>query len=236
MEKVLRISKENVSVNNHIELFGMKPGEYHLEVKAIKKSGKQLGQTIKIPLKIATPLTQTRSFWIFIAFALGISFWAFLKFRTAYLQKRKEELEKLVTERTEEILKSQKTITSQAEQIAEMREQLNRKDQLWLEQFQSIINERLEDPNLDLPSLIDDLDIGRSVFYEKVKTLTNMTPNQYIQELRLEKAKSILEEGSVKTVKEVSYSVGMNHPNYFSKLFKERFGISPSAYFRNQKN
>ena len=98
------------------------------------------------------------------------------------------------------------------------------------------VSDRLADPNLNLPSVIDDMDIGRSVFYEKVKALTNMTPNQYIQELRLVKAKTILEEGNVKTVKEVTYSVGMNHPNYFSKLFKERFGISPSTYFRDQKN
>ena len=117
-----------------------------------------------------------------------------------------------------------------------MREELNRKDQLWLEQFQTIVNERLDDPNLDLPTVMNDMDIGRSVFYEKVKALTNMTPNQYIQELRLNKAKDILEGGKVKTVKEVTFSVGMNHPNYFSKLFKERFGISPSNYFRDKKN
>ena len=234
--KTIHISKENVSTNNHIELFGMKPGDYHLDIKVNNKNGKQLAQTMQIPLKIAKPFTQTWNFWLLTVFAFGVSFWAFLKFRTTYLRKRKAELEKLVAERTEQVLKNTRTITSQAEQIAEMRDQLNRRDQLWLEQFKSIINERLVDPNLDLPSLIDDMDIGRSVFYEKVKTLTNMTPNQYIQELRLDKAKSILEEGSLKTVKEVSYSVGMNHPNYFSKLFKERFGISPSAYFRDQKN
>ncbi len=232
----LHISKENVSTDNHIELFGMTPGNYHLEVKVIKKNGKQLGKSIHIPLKIAVPFFHTRSFWILTVVVLGLSFWAFLKFRTTHLRKRKVELEILVTERTNQILKNQKTISSQAEQIAKMRDQLNHRDQLWLEQFKSIINERLEDPNLDLPSVMDDMDIGRSVFYEKVKTLTNMTPNQYIQELRLDKAKAILEEGNVKTVKEVSYSVGMNHPNYFSKLFKERFGISPSTYFRDQKN
>ena len=214
----------------------MTPGRYQLEIKAVKKNGKQLGQTLLLPIKIAVPFFHTPSFWVIVALALGLSFWVFLKFRTAHLHKRKVELEKLVTERTKQILKDQKTITSQAEQIAEMRELLDRKDQLWLEQFQTIINERLKDPNLDLPSVMDEMDIGRSVFYEKVKALTNMTPNQYIQELRLVKAKAILEEGNVKTVKEVTYSVGMNHPNYFAKLFKERFGVAPSNYFRNRNN
>lgn len=233
--EVLHVSKDNVSRDQHIELLGMKPGNYQLEIKLVKINGKQLGQSLIIPLKIAIPIFHTKGFWIATIVILGICFWGFLRFRTAHLHKRKAELEKLVKERAEKIFRDQKTITSQAELIAEMREQLNRKDQLWLEQFQSIINERLDDPNLDLPSVIDDMDIGRSVFYEKVKTLTNMTPNQYIQELRLVKAKAILEQGQVKTVKEVTYSVGMSHPNYFSKRFKERFGISPSSYFRYQK-
>ena len=63
-----------------------------------------------------------------------------------------------------------------------------------------------------------------------------MTPNQYIQEIRLNKAKVMLEEGEVRTVKEVAFAVGMKRPGYFSKLFKERFGILPSAYFRDLQN
>ena len=109
-------------------------------------------------------------------------------------------------------------------------------NEVWLEQFQAIIDERLPDANLGLPSIIDDMDISRSVFYEKVKSLTNMTPNQYIQELRLAKAKEMLDKGDVKTVKEVAHSVGINRPSYFSKLLKERFGILPSTYFRDHKN
>ncbi len=232
----VNISKENLSSDNHVELFGMTPGKYNLQIKAIHKSGKQFGQSLNIPIKIAIPFFHKPSFWGILALVLSFGIWGFIKFRTTHHRKRREELEVIVNERAKQILNNQQTIQTQAEQIEVMRDQLKHKDEVWLEQFRTIIDERLDDANLGLPSIIDNMDTSRSVFYEKVKTLTNMTPNQYIQELRLTKAKAILDKGDVKTVKEVAHSVGINRPGYFSKLFKERFGILPSAYFRDHTN
>lgn len=235
-QKVTNTSRENISTNNHVELFGMNPGRYQLYIKAVQKNGKQLGETIVVPIRIARPILHQPFFWLLISLAAGLGFWGFMVFRTARLRKRQAELETLVKERALQILEDQKTIQTQAKQIEVMKDQLNRKDELWLEQFQSIINERLDDPDLYLPDIIDEMDISRSIFYEKVKMFTKMTPNQYIQELRLNKAKAILDEGQLKTVKEVAYAIGMKRPSYFSKLFKERFGILPSTYFRDHKN
>jgi AraC-like DNA-binding protein len=51
-----------------------------------------------------------------------------------------------------------------------------------------------------------------------------MTPNQYITEIRLNKARQLLESRQFETVAEVCYAVGFKTPHYFSKLMKERFG------------
>ncbi len=229
-------SKENVISGNHLELFGLNPGAYNLKIQAIHLNGKQLGKTLNIPISIRIPFFHTLSFWIGISIILFLGTWGFIKLRTVQFRKRQAQLQVMVEERTQEILNNQKTIKNQAEQIEEMKDQLQRRDGLWLEQFQSIIKERLADPDLYLPDIIDEMDISRTVFYQKVKSLTHMTPNQYIQELRLVKAKDILDEGSVKTVKEVAQAIGMRRPAYFSKLFKDRFGILPSAYFRSSSN
>ena len=228
--------KEKISSDHHVELFGMHPGTYHLHIKAVHKSGKQLGETIKVPLKISKPIFHTVSFWVCVVLAIGLCIWGFMKSKTVRLRKRQAELEMMVSERTRQILEDQQVIQTQAEQIEVMKDQLNRKDELWLEQFQTIVDERLEDPDLYLPDIITDMDISRSAFYEKVKTLTQMTPNQYIQEIRLTRAKAIIDEGNLKTVKDVAYAIGMKRPSYFSKLFKERFGVLPSAYFRDHNN
>ncbi|MFK8009410.1 MAG: helix-turn-helix domain-containing protein [Saprospiraceae bacterium] len=235
-KKVLPAYKEKISSDNHVELFGMHPGTYELKVKALQKNGKQLGETMIIPMKIRKPIFHTATFWIFVFLGTVLSIWGLIRLRTMHLKRKQEELEKLVKERTEQIFNDQKIIQTQTEQIEAMKERLDRKDELWIEQFQMIVNKRLNDPDLYLPDIIDEMKISRSIFYEKVKSLTQMTPNQYIQELRLNKAKEMLEVGNVKTVKEVAFSIGMKRPSYFSKLYKERFGILPSAYFNSHKN
>ena len=234
--KSLPAFKEKISSDHHVELFGMHPGTYELKVKAIQKNGKQVGKMMTIPMKISKPIFHTPTFWFFVLLGTVLSIWILIKLRTTHLKSRQIELEKLVGERTEQIFKGQKIIQTQTEQIEAMKERLDKKDELWLEQFQAIVTERLDDSDLYLPDVIDKMEISRSIFYEKVKSLTQMTPNQYIQELRLNKAKNMLEAGDVKTVKEVASSVGMKRPSYFSKLYKERFGILPSAYFNSHKN
>ncbi len=229
-------SRERVSADHHIELFDMRPGQYHLTVRAIHKNGKNIGTTLHIPIRITLPFYYSKLFWLGLMLFSCAAIWGVVKIRTHQLQKRQLVLEKMVSERTQQILQDQKTIHSQAELIKSMKEQLNRKEEQWLEQFHSIVNSRLSDPNFYLPDVIDDMEISRSSFYEKVKSLTKMTPNQYIQELRLTKAKHLLDEGNVKTVKEVAFAVGMKQPRYFSKLFKDRFGVLPSAYFREVKS
>jgi AraC-like DNA-binding protein len=70
------------------------------------------------------------------------------------------------------------------------------------------------------------LSINRNVLYEKIKSLTGLTPTKYIRVIRLQKAKNLLAQG--KTIKEVSYEVGFQKPEYFSKMFKKQFGKLPS--------
>ena len=71
--------------------------------------------------------------------------------------------------------------------------------------------------------------LGRTIFYKKVRGTTGYTPNEYIRVIRLRKAAELLKEGE-KNVSEVAYAVGFDNPYYFSKCFKEQFGMPPSQY------
>ena len=73
---------------------------------------------------------------------------------------------------------------------------------------------------------------GRSVFYKKVKSLTGQTPADYIRTLRMDRAAELLREETI-TVAEVCYKVGISDPHYFTKIFKQQFGISPKKYSQN---
>ena len=62
----------------------------------------------------------------------------------------------------------------------------------------------------------------------KVKYIFNLTPAEFIRHYRLHKAKPLLIEG--KPVASVAYMVGFSSPNYFSRCFKEVFGLTPSDF------
>ncbi|GAA0872138.1 hypothetical protein GCM10009117_12850 [Gangjinia marincola] len=67
------------------------------------------------------------------------------------------------------------------------------------------------------------------------KRLYKMTVNEYIQERRIEKAKELL-ENSLLNISEITYQIGINSRSYFSKIFKERFGINPKEYLERHRS
>ena len=79
--------------------------------------------------------------------------------------------------------------------------------------------------------IAEELFISRSQLFKKTKQLTGMTFNQYLKETRLQKAKYLIENNDVSSVKATAFSVGFKHSNYFSRLYEERFGKRPSDYF-----
>lgn len=88
---------------------------------------------------------------------------------------------------------------------------------------------RLGEQDLSVDKVAGLLHLGRTIFYKKVRGTTGYTPNEYIRVIRLRKAAELLKEGE-KNVSEVAYAVGFDNPYYFSKCFKEQFGMPPSQY------
>ncbi|WP_299435518.1 hybrid sensor histidine kinase/response regulator transcription factor [uncultured Aquimarina sp.] len=110
---------------------------------------------------------------------------------------------------------------------AEINENNTSLDKEFIQKVLNHIYENLSDPNLSVESLSSELHLSRSQFYRKIKTLTGQTANQFLRNIRLQKAKQILESGST-NVSEVCYKVGFSSPSYFTKCFKMHFGILPT--------
>ena len=96
----------------------------------------------------------------------------------------------------------------------------------FIEKVLNYINESIGDPNLNVESLASQLNLSRSQFYRKIKALTNQTANEFIRNIRLLRAKQIIETGST-NISEVCYKVGFSSPSYFTKCFKSYFGVLP---------
>ncbi|MFV5698404.1 two-component regulator propeller domain-containing protein [Flavobacterium sp. ZT3R17] len=100
-------------------------------------------------------------------------------------------------------------------------------DKEFIEKVLNYIKENISNPDLNVESLATQLKLSRSQFYRKIKVLTNQTANEFLRNVRLQKAKQILEMDNV-SISEVCYKTGFSSPSYFTKCFKSYFGILPT--------
>ena len=66
--------------------------------------------------------------------------------------------------------------------------------------------------------------------YRKIQSLAGMTPSEFIRAMRLKRAAQLLRDDPNLSVSEVSDMVGFNTQKYFTKYFKEMFGVTPSQF------
>ena len=109
----------------------------------------------------------------------------------------------------------------------------NDKDKKFVEKLIRIMEQQLENPDFTVDDFASEMALGRTLFYKKVRGVTGYSPKEYIRIMRMKKAAELL---GTYTVSEVSYKVGLNDPSYFSKCFKEQFGIAPSVYQKKINN
>ncbi len=97
----------------------------------------------------------------------------------------------------------------------------------WLDRLNSFIEENLDDPSLDNERLAVALDISERHLFRKVRALTNLPPQRYLSQYRLNRAMKYLTEGKYKTVKETCYAVGFRNTSYFIRQFERAYGKRP---------
>jgi DNA-binding response OmpR family regulator/anti-sigma regulatory factor (Ser/Thr protein kinase) len=102
-------------------------------------------------------------------------------------------------------------------------------DEKFLSEVTSIIEDRMDDPELSVNSLSRISGVGAKQIYRKVKQLTGLSPVEYIRSVRMKKAAILLSQKKF-TVSEVMYMVGFSSHSYFSKCFQAEFGEVPGKY------
>lgn len=93
----------------------------------------------------------------------------------------------------------------------------------------AIVRRNLDNAGLDIKSIAEELGIGRNRFQKEIKNLTQLTPVEFVRSIRLNEAKKMLGDRKL-TISEVAYSVGFNNLSYFTRSFKNEFGVLPSEW------
>ena len=103
----------------------------------------------------------------------------------------------------------------------------------FLERLRNRVQEQMCDTDFSVETLAADMGMSRVQLYRRVKQLTGRTPVDIIRLSRLNRAKVLL-ASTDKNISEVAYAVGFSAPSYFTKCYKDEFGISPSEQQNNQ--
>jgi len=99
----------------------------------------------------------------------------------------------------------------------------------FIDEVRNIVKSNLSNENFGVRELAASLNLSTSQTLRKVKAVTGKSVNQYIRELRLEKAAKLLKETDF-TAAEIAFQVGFNSASYFNKTFSKYFSISPGEY------
>lgn len=103
------------------------------------------------------------------------------------------------------------------------------KDRKFLDHLQVVLEAHVSDPDFSVEQWASLMNLGRTQFYKKVKTLTGETPVQHLHRARLEYAARLLNETTA-TIEDIMLRAGFHSPTHFYQAFKKHFGQSPRDY------
>ena len=97
---------------------------------------------------------------------------------------------------------------------------------LFITRFKEVVESHLDDSELSVEDLAAQMNLSRVQLYRKVKAVTGSTPIELLRTARLNRAYQLLLTTD-KSVSEVAYQVGFTAPSYFTKCFKDEYGMLP---------
>ncbi|RYE44537.1 MAG: response regulator, partial [Sphingobacteriales bacterium] len=107
--------------------------------------------------------------------------------------------------------------------------EITSKDKEFLEKVVATVEKGMEDPAFNIDKVAESIGLGRTTFYKKFKSLTGSAPVEFVREMRLKRAKQLLDAGET-NVSTVAYGVGFSSAKYFSTCFREMYKMSPKEY------
>lgn len=149
---------------------------------------------------------------------------AYLKARIQNLMKQRERLHSIYSN----LLPGEVKMQPRPNLIAQIDEQ-------FMDDVLAIIKENLDNNEFSVEELVRLIGLSRTTFYNKMKSLTGMSPVEFIRDHRLSHA-AILITTEQLLVKEICYMTGFSDLKYFGKCFKTKYGMSPSKYRDMHKN
>ena len=238
-------SGENVfeSYESQLNLSSLSPDDYTLRVSCYNKDGSE-SQSVQLLTLTVTPPWYQSSWFITLLVALSIGITA--GFARWIHRKKTRQMKGDVGEFLQTVLQSLDTKDpmeeeatlekedSEATEQPSLPKELSEADQAFLDKMDKLIQDNLSNDELSAKFLTDHLAMSRASLYNKVKALTGMGVNDYINRIRIERSLYLLTNTDL-SINEISYEVGFSYPRYFSTSFKQVKGMTPTRFKEENK-
>lgn len=201
-------------------------GNHVFQVKATDRNGLWSTEVAEVEITRLPAWYETwlaRSLYlllIFIALATGIK-----EYRKRLVRKNNEQWSD-----SAELLKMRNYLETNSGNDFE----LAALDKLLLDRLCQSVEIHLADSDFNVDSLANSLNMSRSTLSRKIKLITGKTPLDFIKDIKMQKAKQLLESKTA-TVAEVILAVGYSDHKNFTQSFKEAFGVNPGEFIRQKR-
>jgi signal transduction histidine kinase/DNA-binding response OmpR family regulator len=108
-------------------------------------------------------------------------------------------------------------------------------DEKFVKRAKAIVEANLSDYTFSVEKMAEEIHLSRTQLFRKLKGVTGLSPNEFINNIRLQKAAKLI-LAKADTVSQIGYSVGFNDQSYFAKRFRKKFGKSPSEFSNQSRN
>ena len=227
------------SYDPQLNLSSLSPGEYTVFVSCYTKDGSESKPVKLFNLSVTPPWYQSVWFMTLLGILLIVSTWGIG--HRIYQQKTRRMkgdvgeflqsvLHSLKTAEVldEEAVAEKKPLTESLE-VPSLKPELSESDKAFLEKMDKLINDNLSNDELSAKFLTDKLAMSRASLYNKVKALTGLGVNDYINHIRIERSVHLLTHTDM-SINDISYEVGFSYPRYFSTSFKQMKGVTPTKF------
>ncbi len=219
----------------------LSPGRHVLTVRSTNSDGVWCDNDTRLVIDVR-PMWWERS-WVQVLLMLltvALSTWSVM----AWLRRRQRNRER--EQRLESILRQYRQLQQQMSEMSETPQdvlspaaeahhytlkepKIVDADEDMMQKLMAYIEGRISDEDLKIDDMAGAVGLGRTVFYEKVKSLVGVSPIDFLRQLRMQRAQQLLSRSTM-NISEVAYSVGFTDPKYFSRCFKKDTGMSPREY------
>ena len=206
----------------------LQPGNYRFEVQASSPDGKW-GETNIMEIEILPPIWLT---WWAKTFYVLLTLSVIAVLIHLYLKKRKQQMERINEERINRLFELRDEARHQFAQsvnIVPKEISTNKEEEILVEKLLKAIGENMDNIDYTVDQMASDIAMSRANLYKKTQQMLGITPNEFLRNVRLKHAASLLEQTDM-PVNQVSLTVGFQTARYFSQCFRQMFGVTPTEY------